>query len=340
MTRVGTRIAAGVRNGLLRPGPDPTYADGDDSTWMGVDWPAMTRRVTVGEHEIAVLDTGGGSDRPALVLLHGVSGRWQNWLLTIPAFMGTHRCIAPDLPGFGDSSLAPRAGVSIRGYARMVDDLCQALGVERAVVVGNSMGGFVGAELALSSPARVERLVLVSAAGLSIEYVRREPLLAAARVLSVTGARSVGYSKQIITRHRLRRAALQMFLRYPERLSLPLAWELMQGSGKPGFVHALDALTSYSFRDRLRDIDVPVLIVWGENDLLVPVGDAARFERLIGPNARRVIFEDTGHAPMIERPSRFNEVLDGFLRDESRPEDDVTGVHGGAAQDARAAAGA
>ena len=135
MARVGTRIAAGVRNGLLRPGPDPTYADGDDSTWMDVDWPAMTRRVTVGEHEITVLDTAG-EDRPVLVLLHGVSGRWQNWLLTIPAFMGTHRCIAPDLPGFGDSS-PTRDSVSIRGYARVVDGLCQALGVQRAVVVGN-----------------------------------------------------------------------------------------------------------------------------------------------------------------------------------------------------------
>lgn len=336
MARVGTRIAAGLRNGLLRPGPDPTYADGDDATWMGVDWPSMTRRVTVAGHDLNVLDTGGDSERPVLVLLHGLSGRWQNWLLTIPAFMATHRCIAPDLPGFGASSLPPRV-VSIRSYARVVDQLCQVLGVRRAGIVGSSMGGFVGAELALSFPTRVDKLVLVSAAGLSIEYARREPLLAAARVLSVTGARSIGYSKEIVARQRLRRAALQMFVRYPERLSLPLAWELMQGSGKPGFVHALDALTSYSFRDRLPEIAVPVLIVWGENDLLVPVGDAARFERLIGASARRVVFEDTGHAPMIERPTRFNEVLDGFLRDDSRPDPPVTGVHGGAAQDARAA---
>ena len=336
MTRVRTRIAAGVRNGLLRPGPDPTYADGDDAAWMQVDWPAMTRRVAVGDHEINVVDTGAGDGRPVLVLLHGLSGRWQNWLLTIPAFMGTHRCIAPDLPGFGASSMAAD-GISIRGYARLVDELCDALGVRRAVVVGNSMGGFVGAELALAFPTRVEKLVLVSAAGLSIEYVRREPLLAAARVLSVTGSRSLPYSERIVSRPRLRRAALQMFIRYPERLSSALAWELMQGSGKPGFVHALDALTSYSFRERLAEIDVPVLIVWGENDLLVPVGDARRFERLIGANARRVIFEDTGHAPMLERPSRFNDVLAAFLAGDRRPEDDVTGVHGGAAQDRRAA---
>jgi pimeloyl-ACP methyl ester carboxylesterase len=338
MARVGTRIAAGLRNGVLRPGPDPTYADGDDAGWLGVDWPALTRCVVLGEHRINVVDTGGDhDDRPVLLLLHGLSGRWQNWLLTMPAFMATHRCVAPDLPGFGASS-PPSDGISIRGYARLVDDLCDALDVDRAVVVGSSMGGFVGAELALSFATRVERLVLVSAAGLSIEYVRREPLLAAARVLSVTGTRSLPYSERIVSRPRLRRAALQMFVRYPERLSWPLAWELMQGSGKPGFVHALDALTSYSFRDRLPEIAVPVLIVWGENDLLVPVGDAARFERLIGPNARRVIFADTGHAPMIERPSRFNDVLAAFLAGDHRPEDDVVGVHGGTARGARRSA--
>ncbi len=336
MARVRTRIAAGVRNGLMRPGPDATYADGDDAAWMAVDWPRLTRTVAIGSHEINVVDTGGGDERPVLVLLHGLSGRWQNWLLTMPAFMATHRCIAPDLPGFGGSSM-PSDGISIRGYARLVEQLCDAVGVSRATFGGSSMGGFVAAELALSSPARVEKLVLVSAAGLSIEYVRREPLLAAARVLSVTGTRSLPYSERIISRPRLRRAALQMFIRYPERLSSPLAWELMQGSGKPGFVHALDALTRYSFRDRLPEIRVPVLIVWGENDLLVPVGDAARFECRIGANAQRVIFEDTGHAPMIERPSRFNEVLAGFLAGNRRPEDDVVGVHGGPAHDARSA---
>jgi len=334
MARVGTRIAAGVRNGLLRPGPDPAYADGDDASWMAIDWPSMTRTVALGDYAINVVDTGG-DDKPVLVLLHGLSGCWQNWLLTIPAFMATHRCIAPDLPGFGRSRL-PHGGVSIRGYARLVDELCEALGVDGAVVAGSSMGGFVGAEVALSFPTRVEKLVLVSAAGLSIEYTRREPLLALARALSLWSSRSVSYYERLIIRPRLRRGALQMFVRYPERLSLPLTWELIQGSGKPGFVHALDALTSYSFRDRLPEIRIPALVVWGENDLLVPVGDAARFERLIGGPVQRVIFEDTGHTPMVERPSRFNEVLASFLAGETRPEADVSGVHGGAVQDARA----
>jgi pimeloyl-ACP methyl ester carboxylesterase len=89
---------------------------------------------------------------------------------------------------------------------------------------------------------------------------------------------------------------------------------------------ALEALLGYSFRDRLAEIDVPVLVVWGRNDMLVPSSDAREFVELIGDNARRVMFEDTGHVSMLERPSRFNELLAGFLAGERAPEADVEGV--------------
>jgi pimeloyl-ACP methyl ester carboxylesterase len=109
---------------------------------------------------------------------------------------------------------------------------------------------------------------------------------------------------------------MQWVVRYPEKLSVPLAQELVLSFGRPGFVPALKALLQYSYRDRLAQIEIPVLIVWGRNDLLVPVGDAERYQRLIGDNARVEVFEDTGHAPMIERPTRFNELLRGFLAEE------------------------
>ena len=119
---------------------------------------------------------------------------------------------------------------------------------------------------------------------------------------------------------------MQGVFRYPERLSVPLAQELVLSAGKPGFVPALKALLNYSYRDRLEQIEIPVLIVWGRNDLLVPVGDAERYRRLIGDNARVVVFEDTGHAPMLERPSRFNEVLRQFLAGDPEPESEVAGT--------------
>ena len=111
----------------------------------------------------------------------------------------------------------------------------------------------------------------------------------------------------------MRRAALQLVVRYPEKLSVPLASELVVGAGASGFVGGLDAVLGYSFRDRLPEIEAPTLIVWGRNDALIPVADAYEFERLIGANARAVVFDDTGHLAMLERPSRFNGLLDEFI---------------------------
>ncbi len=315
-----------VRNGVLRPGADATYADGDDAAWLDVDWPALQRPLELHGRRVNVLDTGGTG--PPLLFLHGWASNWQVFLLNIAAMMRTHRCLALDLPGFGFSEM-PAEPITIRGYARTVDAMCDALGVECVSVVGNSMGGFIGAELALSFDTRVDRLVLVSAAGLSTEYVARTPSLAMARVFSAGFPHAMRFESAVVRRPRLRRAAMQFVVRYPEKLSVPLAEELVLSSGKPGFVPALKALLDYSYRERLAAIEIPVLIVWGRNDLLVPVGDAARYQRLIGDNARVEVFEDTGHAPMIERPTRFNDLLRGFLAGESEPEAGVAGVSGG-----------
>jgi pimeloyl-ACP methyl ester carboxylesterase len=312
-----------VRNSVARPGPDHTYADGDDDSWMRVDWPSLSRDIEIDGRRVHVVDSGG--DGPPLLFMHGLGGVWQNWLLNIPAFMATHRCVTFDLPGFGESEL-PRGELSIAGFARTADAVCDALGIDCPVVLGNSMGGFVGAELALSYATRVAKLVLVSAAGLSTEYVRREPVLAAARAWAAVTTRAGAQTDAVIRRPRLRRAALQAVVRYPERLSVPLTTELVRGAGSPGFNDAFRELLSYSFRDKLERINVPTLIVWGRNDVLVPVEDAEMFEHLIGENAHSVIFEDTGHVAMMERPSRFNELVRGFLAGERAPEAGVEGV--------------
>ena len=101
---------------------------------------------------------------PPLVFIHGLAGCWQNWLENIPYFARSHRVIAVDLAGFGESEL-PQEDISIPGYGRFMDAFLGEIGVERASLVGNSMGGFIAAETAISHPSRVEKLVLVSAAG-------------------------------------------------------------------------------------------------------------------------------------------------------------------------------
>src|SRR4051794_6515318 len=154
------------------PGPDgPTGR----SAWMDVDWRAHRRFVEVAGRRVNVVEMGEGD--PPVVFVHGLAGSWQNWLENIPHFAAAgHRVVAFDLPGFGASEL-PGEKVSIAGYGRLVDTLLDGLGVGPAVLVGNSMGGFIAAEVAIQVPQRVERLVLVSAAGLTIEYQRDERIL-------------------------------------------------------------------------------------------------------------------------------------------------------------------
>jgi pimeloyl-ACP methyl ester carboxylesterase len=220
-----------------------------------------------------------------------------------------------DLPGFGASEM-PAEKISIAGYGRAVDALLSELGVARAVVVGNSMGGFIGAEVAIRFGTWVDRLVLVSAAGLSIEYQRNESVLRVLRtaddVLKLGTGWLASKSDALARRPRSRRAMFNLVAAHPERLPAPLVAEQLRGSGKPGFVDALDALTDYPIRDRLGEIAAPTLVVWGADDALVPVRDAWEFGALI-PDARVVVYEDTGHVAMLERPDAFNALLADFL---------------------------
>ncbi|HMH46170.1 MAG TPA: alpha/beta hydrolase [Solirubrobacteraceae bacterium] len=251
-----------------------------------------------------------------LVFVHGLSGSWPNWLEQLPAFAEQHRVIALDLPGFGHSPM-PNETISISGYARMLDRLLDQLEIDAAAVVGNSMGGFIGAELAIAFPQRVERLVLVSAAGISTHGHRGSVRVLPAmrrleRILMASGAWAASKSDAVTRRARLRDAALGVVVRHPGRLPAALAAEQVRGAGKPGFVQGLEAVLDYEIRERLREIACPTLIVWGDSDRLINVRDADVFAELI-PNSRKVVYEDTGHMAMLERPQAFNALLQEFL---------------------------
>jgi pimeloyl-ACP methyl ester carboxylesterase len=179
------------------------------------------------------------------------------------------------------------------------------------------MGGFIGAELAIAFPQRVERLVLVSAAGISTHGHRGSVRVLPAmrrleRVLMATGAWAASKSDAFTRRARLRDAALGVVVRHPGRLPAALAAEQVRGAGKPGFIQGLEAVLHYEIRERLREIACPTLIVWGDRDRLIDVHDADVFAELI-PNSRKVVYEDTGHMAMLERPQAFNALLEEFL---------------------------
>lgn len=284
------------------------------SPWLGIDWRTHQRWVTIEGRPVNVVELGSG---PPLLFIHGLAGSWQNWLEQLPVFAADRRVIAIDLPGFGDSPM-PLQTISIGGYARIVDGLLQALDVSAAAVVGNSMGGFIAAELAIAYPSRVERLVLVSAAGISSEDLHLARAIPAMRraergLLMITGW-VAAKSDTVARRRRLRQAALAVVVAHPTCIPGPLAAAVLRGSGKPGFIDAFYALTHYQIRERLPEIAAPTLIVWGERDRLVPPRDAEVFERLI-PTARKRLYPDTAHVPMLERPNRFNADLRAFLDD-------------------------
>ncbi len=289
-----------------------------------MDWREHQRWVRVEDRWANVVSYGEG---PPVLFVHGLGGSWQNWLENIPAVgEAGYRALAVDLPGFGESEM-PREKISISGYGRWIDSLLRELDTGPVALVGNSMGGFVGAETAIKFPARLERLVLVSAAGISIEHQRNDAAMGALyrteTVSKFLATWLAAHADGLSTRPGLRRALLRFVMAHPDRLPGPLIREQVRGTGKPGFLPALDALTSYPIRERLPDIACPTLIVWGADDRLVPRRDADVFEELI-PDSRKVVFEDTGHVAMLERPERFNRLLLDFLAEKPGEEVDET----------------
>ena len=175
------------------------------------------------------------------------------------------------------------------------------------------MGGYIAAEVAIQFPQRIDQLILVSAAGITSADVAHAPILTAGRVATAVASYGAARHRQIASRPRTRHMALALVARHPSLLRADFAYEgFFKGTGKPGFDDALRACLDYDFRDRLPEIRQPTLIVWGENDSIIPVKDAHEFERLI-PDSRKLVMKDTGHIPMAERPATFNDVMIEFL---------------------------
>ena len=279
--------------------------------WRRIDWLRHLRQVEIDGRAVNYVDIGSG-DREPIVFVHGLGGQWQNWLENIPRAAQERRAIAIDLPGFGLSPM-PRQEITIPGYGRTVNALCDRLDLGVVELVGNSMGGFILAEVAIQFPQRVDRLILVSAAGITSADLDRRPIQTLGRIATALTNWSAPLDRKIASRAKARHLALAFVARHPSLLKADLAYEgFFKGTGKPGFNDALLACLEYDFRERLPEIGVPTLIVWGEQDSIIPVKDADEFERLIS-DSRKVVMRQTGHIGMAERPAAFNDLMIDFL---------------------------
>ncbi len=316
---------------IMRPGAAPAspwrYRDADDDygataapDWRETDWARELKQVDIDGTPVNYVDLGSGDREPA-VLVHGLGGQWQNWLQNIPRLAQERRVLALDLPGFGLTPEPADGEISIPGYGRCVDSFCDKLGLGQVALVGNSMGGYVTAEVAIQFPERVSRLTLVSAAGISSADALQAPIMTFGRVAAALAANTAARHRRLAARPISRHLALALVARHPRLLKADFAYEgFFKGAGKPGFDDALRASLEYDFRDRLPEVKVPTLIVWGEKDSIIPVRDADEFERLID-DSRKIVMRDTGHIPMAERPVAFNDVLLDFLAESGPAEE-------------------
>jgi pimeloyl-ACP methyl ester carboxylesterase len=239
----------------------------------------------------AVVDGSG----PDVLLIHGVTDSVLTWH-ELRAGLGSARVHALDLPGHGLSDV-PDAALTPREMARWVSAYFDAAGIERAVVVGWSLGGGVSVELAAMEKARVRALVLVAAAAVPIQMVMSLRLL----TLPLSGELmpSIG-SRPSLCRRSMRDtygpgfvpsdAVLERYFR---------GWEIAE---RARYIRGLlRALSFEATCERIPEITVPSWVLHGAQDRLVPVGAGRQLaERL--PNARLEVLEGVGHSPHLERP--------------------------------------
>ena len=251
-----------------------------------------------------------------MVLVHGFGSSLYTWKDVIPALAASHDVLALDLPGFGGSDQP--ADLSFEDLPRSVLGLMDRLGIERASLVGNSMGGATAALVAAESPGRVGALVLIDAAGFDMGPSQRPRLVRFA--MSPAGsviARLPG--KRLVVEASLRQVFHDAAHVTPERVS-----EYLAAARRPGTFPAMRSLGA-SLADRaavvsqaLPRIGAPTLVLWGDDDRWIEIAHADRFVAAI-PGARKVVIPSCGHVPQEEKPDEVARLLLAFLAEaESR----------------------
>jgi len=257
--------------------------------------------LAVNDVTLNTIDEGRGE---ALVLLHGLGSCGDDWALQTPAFAVDHRVVAPDLRGHGQSD-KPRGPTSIAAMAADVAALLDALSIERAHVVGLSLGGLVAQRLAMAYPARVLSLALVNSFARLLTGSPRDVLRLLRRGL---------VSLVLPLRLSARYVARGLFP-YPGQDALRrLAVQRVMANDPVAYRAVLIAIRSFDSRKDLWRIECPTLVVTGDRDGTVPRGRQHELAQGIR-GARWVLLRDSGHAAPIDQPEAFNALLAGFLGD-------------------------
>ena len=258
------------------------------------------KEATIYGVKIRYLEAGSG---PTVVLLHGLGGSSINWAFNVPALAQKYRVIVPDQIGFGTSD-KPFINYRVGTYVDFLDKLLTELKVERATLVGNSMGGWIATLYAVKHPARVERLVLVDSAG-----------FAPPKEFDLNTLSGLNPS----TREGMRQLATLVFhnkllFTNDAAIDLLLTQRIAAGDG-----YTIQSLVESIYRGedmldgKLAGLKAPTLIIWGRGDGLTPLArEGERFRKEL-PQAQFLIIENAGHVPQVEKAAEFNAAVLKFL---------------------------
>ncbi len=250
------------------------------------------------------------ASREPVILIHGLMASSDEWSKVIPALAESRQVWAIDLIGFGFSERVAEPTYSIKYYASSIAEFMDARGIERATVVGHSLGGGVALQFAHDYAARVSRLVLLAPAAYIFRYLK--PLQFAAYIPYFPRA----LISAMLSSPQLHRRALQNAFANPARLDYDMLADQVRSWRVKGTVDALLALSASphacDLPEGIESVAAPALLVWGDQDALVPLSHGERLVREM-PNAELVILEGAGHVPNLECPDLVNRLILNFL---------------------------
>ena len=238
-----------------------------------------------------------GSDGDAIVLVHGFGGDLDNWLFNIDALAGSGHVFALDLPGHGQSVKTPG---DLEVLVDALEAFMDTVGTGPAHLVGHSMGGAVSAMLALRHPGKVKSLTLVDSAGLGEE-------ISAAYIDGFVAAESRREMKPVVEhlfadKSLVSRQLIDDLMKYKRLDGVDAALRAVADSAFPG------GRQSVVLGERIGAAGIPVLVIWGKEDAIIPASHAANV-----PGARVEIIPDAGHMPQMEAAGKVNDLILGFL---------------------------
>jgi len=269
---------------------------------------------TVHGYRRAFVHAGSG---PAVLLVHGIGDSSETWRALFPLLARNHTVIAPDLLGHGRSD-KPRADYSVAAFANGLRDLMGVLGIERATVVGHSLGGGVAMQFAYQFPEKCERLVLVSSGGVGREVHPALRLVSlpnadlALHLLRLPGTRLAGRAVAAVTK------TLGTAIGHDSDDLLRVFEALPDTTSRSAFIRTLRAVVDWrgqvvTMLDRCYlGRGLPTLVIWGGRDPVIPAEHALALHAAL-PGSQLEIFADAGHFPHHTDPARFIAVLQDFL---------------------------